>query len=364
MREARDLPLQSFFLSVAVALLGVACFAAGAALAYVDQGPSADQAAWEVFALAVAPAGASGNEQLEFETWASDDDLFAKSPPQWPAIGARDAPGKCERNYDRGSASAAGFPADGCILEDVRRNWAAYRYIVSNELYSKEGLAKAFQQGLKVDLPSDSIQIKADWLKIGDLARWLRLDEDGIRSSYYVEANADGDATTEYALVSLHVSSKRWKNGLWATFEHRWNPGRCDILGCRDRFGAAIPDVGAKAQPNQNYGDCPKSVALLTLFANVGLDGVWLNYCLKGSQIAFADNSGQPTRLGNSVIDRINGHVPLSQSSCMSCHALASFDKAGEANGAHAADAIGAVDRSRLEGYATSGFVWGIVKAK
>ena len=48
----------------------------------------------------------------------------------------------------------------------------------------------------------------------------------------------------------------------------------------------------------------------------------------------------------------------------MSCHALASLDKAGEANGPHARDAITAVDCSRLEGYTTSGFVWGIVKAK
>ena len=67
------------------------------------------------------------------------------------------------------------------------------------------------------------------------------------------------------------------------------NPGRCDDLGCHDSFGAATPDVGAKAPPNQNYGECPKSVALMGLFANAGLGPVWLNYCLKGAQVAFTD---------------------------------------------------------------------------
>jgi hypothetical protein len=85
---------------------------------------------------------------------------------------------------------------------------------------------------------------------------------------------------------------------------------------------------------------------------------------LKGSQVAFTQSDGRPALLGNSVIDRINGHIPALHSSCMNCHALASFNKAGEVNGAHADNAIGAVDPSRLQGYVTNGFVWGITKAK
>jgi hypothetical protein len=367
MVEARDLPHWVRFASLVVVMLGIcgaAILAPSATFAYVDWGQSSDMVAWEVFAQAVASAGASGNKQLEFETWASDDDIYAKSPPQWPAIGARPVPAKCRQNFDRGAARAAGFPNDGCIMEDVRRNWAAYRYIVSHELYSKEGLARAFQQDFKVDLPSDSVQIKADWVKTRDLARWLHFDEEDIRLNYYTKTEQDGATAVEYALISLHLNSKRWKNWLWATFEHRLNPGRCDDLGCHDTFGAATPHVNSQAQANQNYGDCPKSVALTALFANVGLDILWLNYCLKGSQVAFTKEDGRPTLLGNSVIDRINGHIPVLHSSCMTCHALASFGKAGEVNGAGAADAIGDVDLSRLHGYLTNGFVWGITKAR
>ena len=58
---------------------------------------------------------------------------------------------------------------------------------------------------------------------------------------------------------------------------------------------------------------------------------VWLNYCLKGSQVSFIEKAGRPKRLGNSVIDRINGHIPMAHSSCMTCHALASFGRSGEA---------------------------------
>ena len=46
---------------------------------------------------------------------------------------------------------------------------------------------------------------------------------------YHVNAEQDG---TKYALVSMHVISKQVPNWTWATFEHRFNPGRCDIMGC------------------------------------------------------------------------------------------------------------------------------------
>ena len=142
------------------------------------------------------------------------------------------------------------------------------------------------------------------------------------------------------------------------------NPGRCDDLGCHDSFGAASPDVAAKSQPNQNYGACPKSVALMGIFANAGLSPIWLNYCLKGAQVDFTEKDGRPTLLGNSVIDRINGHVAPTQSSCISCHALASFNGVGEANNSRLEGAIGRLDPDRMQGYLTSNFVWGVAKAK
>jgi hypothetical protein len=246
----------------------------------------------------------------------------------------------------------------------VRRNWAAFRYFVVHDLTSKAGFARAFQESLKIDPPADSIQVKADWMRVGDLARWVNLDEDDVRRVYYTRSERDGEAQSEYALVGVHLNSKRWKNWIWATFEHRINPGRCDDIGCHDAFGAATADVAARQPADQDYGDCPKTASLIAMFANAGLSPVWLNYCLKGSQVGFTQKDGRPVRLGNSVIDRINGHIPMTHSSCMTCHALASFDRNGEANRAFADNPIGDVDRQRLQNYVTSGFVWGVAHAR
>ena len=89
-----------------------------------------------------------------------------------------------------------------------------------------------------------------------------------------------------------------------------------------------------------------------------------MNYCLKGAQVAFTEKDGKPTLLGNSVIDRSNGHVAPKQSSCITCHGLASFNSAGEANNTRPEGAIGPVDRAGLQNYLTSNFVWGVAKAK
>jgi hypothetical protein len=73
---------------------------------------------------------------------------------------------------------------------------------------------------------------------------------------------------------------------------------------------------------------------------------------------------GASVLLGNSVIDRINGHVPMAHSSCMSCHALASFDKSGIAGGGFSANAIGAVEAARPGAPLSSNFVWGVTQAR
>jgi hypothetical protein len=64
------------------------------------------------------------------------------------------------------------------------------------------------------------------------------------------------------------------------------------------------------------------------LFTKAKLDAVFTHYCLKGSQSDFTDDSGLDVRLGNSVTE--GGFVD--QSSCMTCHGRASFDKTGHDN--------------------------------
>ena len=82
--------------------------------AYDNHGVSPDLVAWEVFTEAVAPSNGPGARELEFETWATDDDLFRVSPPRWPT-GEQPSRAECKRTFDKEAAKAAGFPDDGCI---------------------------------------------------------------------------------------------------------------------------------------------------------------------------------------------------------------------------------------------------------
>ena len=62
------------------------------------------------------------------------------------------------------------------------------------------------------------------------------------------------------------------------------------------------------------------------MFAKAGIDPVFKNYCLKGTQVDFTDNEGLAIRLGNSVTEE--GFV--AQSSCITCHSRAAWDAKGQ----------------------------------
>ncbi|MBV8686924.1 MAG: hypothetical protein JOZ90_07010 [Alphaproteobacteria bacterium] len=378
--------------------------ASAATYAFAQGGPlpwgqSADQLAWETFVQVVAPSGqfianpnAPGPARVEFETWASDQDIYTATP-HWPAIGSpkrlqqtllgtaglrhgstieAPEPESCNPPNGQQAAKDARFPAGACIGEEVRRNWASYQYIVSNGLYTQAGFAKAYANNLVVDLPADAIEFKGDWVKVKDLAKWVSLTPQQIHNLYYVNTATSGGETTEFALVSFHFSTKQQKNWVWADFEHEKNPGRCDVIGCHDSYGATVQNVQPRSTNWQQYGSCQKSPAVLSMFANGGLGTVWSHYCLKGSQISFTTprwitkkvKVDVPTLLGNSVIEAINADVPIKQSSCISCHAYASFNSQGQFNGpALGKSPIGKVNPQWMSGFRANDFIWGIVAA-
>ena len=351
-------------------------------------GQSSDMIAWQTLAQIMAPAGNPAAHNVEFETWASDQDIYQTSP-HWPVPGTpkrlqeslfgsgHNLSGPYPLTISAGGCAppadgpAGQFPPNACIGEEVRRNFASFQYIVSNGLYSYAGLAQAFRSKLKVDMPADAVEFKGDWVKVSDLIAWLRrsegitLDAAAVRKNYYVNTVSDGTKTAEYALVSFHFSTKQIKDWVWADFEHRLNPGRCDDIGCHDSFGAVDADVPSRRTANQNYGECRKTVKLLALLSNGGIAPVWQNYCLKGSQVTFVQPDGKPTILGDSVIERMDALTPVTQSSCTTCHAYAAFDKNGNhglINFVARAHPVGDVDRSQLRGYTQNDFVWGIAK--
>ncbi len=373
-------------------LLMLLCAATGAAAQGVvlPWGVPTDFIAWEEFAQITAPSGNPQAGKVEFETWASDQDIYVSNPAQWPAL---DAPkilqvsalgqmhllGRKSSEFDpsrcksprglpapagNGAAAGTSFPLDGCIGEEVRRNWASFQYIVSNGLDSHAGLTRAYARGFRVSLPADAIEFKGDWAKVGDVATWLHTDVSYVRQHYYTAIAANASTRTEVALLAFHISSKQIANWVWSDFEAATNPGRCDTIGCHDSFGAVAANVPPNQVGNQSYGVCVKSPALQSLLRYAGTAPIWNNYCLKGSQAAFVDLKGNPSLLGNSVIEPLNAGIPVARSSCMTCHAYASFDHQGNPNPSALIDPlnspIGLLDQSKMVGYLTNDFIWGI----
>jgi hypothetical protein len=367
--------------------------AAGSAAAQgmtLPWGVSTDFIAWEQFAQITAQSGNPQAGKVEFETWASDEDIYVKNPAQWPALdspkvlrvsslGQMHLLGRKSSEFDparcksprglpapvgNGAAVGTRFPLDGCIGEEVRRNWASFQYIVSNGLDSHAGLARAYAAVLQVNLPADAVEFKGDWAKVGDVAQWLQTDVSTVRQRYYIAYANNGGARTEMALLAFHISSKQIANWVWADFEAASNPGRCDTIGCHDSFGAVVANVPPNQVGNQSYGVCAKSVRLQSLLRYAGTAPIWNNYCLKGSQANFLDINNNPSLLGNSVIEPLNAGIPVAHSSCMTCHAYASFDQRGNPNPSALLDPlnspIGLLDKSKMSGYLSNDFIWGI----
>jgi hypothetical protein len=365
----------------AALLLGAGGAALGQTLPW---GQSADQVAWETFVQVVAPSGDPTQHRVEFETWASDDDIYATNPPTWPTVGTPKhlqisalaraihapqlgliAPSDCTQNFDKTVAQQENFPLTGCVGEEVRRNWGSFQYIVSNGLYTAAGFAKAFNDKLKVDLPADAVELKGDWVPVADVMKWVNLTEKEVDDQYYTSTATAGSTTTKFALVSFHFSTKQIKDWVWTDFEHAKNPGRCDDIGCHDSFGAVDKDVAPKSTAWQQYGECKKSDALEKMFSNAGISSVWKNYCLKGTQVDFVTSADKPTLLGNSVIEALNASVPIPKSSCISCHAVASFNSSGAPNiPALQTSPTGKVDENLMKGYSANDFIWGVIVAQ
>ncbi|MFZ0844846.1 MAG: hypothetical protein WAM62_03580 [Pseudolabrys sp.] len=360
----------------------------------VDGSPlNSDAFIWNLFTQFAAPAIKGQPSPVVFETWASDQDTFSATP-HWPAPNepvklhasvleamtrpairglpaatsphsAIDAP--CGTP---GNAAVGGFPTSGppapCIAEETKRNRPQFDYIVNNNLNTKAGLAAAFAKSFAVVMPTTAISVKGDWVPVQTLLQWIpQLGSVGNIEKLYLTTTS---ASVEYALVSLHVSSRQNPNWVWGTFEHQMNPGRCDNLGCFDSFGAAIPAVFPNLKTiNTQYGACPKTPRLKVMMAKADLSPVWQNYCLKATEVTYTDATGTPYALGNSVIERIVGNGTVSASSCIACHVYASFGASGAPTGAATAmlpyNPTGNPIPAVLAGSLQFDFMWGVLLA-
>lgn len=295
-----------------------------------------DEVSWQLFLEVNAKAQTSGNNNALFETWASDHDTFQLKPKPWPVKAAPlqlKTPALLEAKHaslknSKIKVQVVPGASSSTPSEETRRNKPAYDFIIENNLYKRSGLQAAF--GTVINFPIDSIEVKANWYPVvseKDSSKSGIPGYDGPPSEaskiYHVNTASDGK---QYALVAMHVISKLVPNWTWATFEHKNNLGRCDIIGCKDLFGAIPTSVTPNQNPGQSYPDCKKSPALQAMFAKANIDPSYQNYCLKGSQTDYTTATGQAVRLGNSVTE--SGFV--NQSSCMTCHSRAAFDSTGK----------------------------------
>lgn len=290
-----------------------------------------DKLAWTLFLEVNADAKSAGDNNALFETWASDGETF-KTNPVWPAtpsplaLKAR-ALGLVLRDARpaHGRVAPQVVPG-GSETEETRRNKPDFDFIVQHDLYKVSGLKAAFAADKPISFPVDSLEVKANWVEVSKLKAFNGFDGTPAEAAKIYHVNNAG--STQYALVSMHVISKLVPNWTWATFEHKDNPGRCDILGCRDSFGAQQPFVApvSPVESRDHYPDCVKSAELTALFAKAKIDPAYVNYCLKGSQTDFTDATGLAIRLGNSVTEQSF----VSQASCMTCHGRAAFDVTGK----------------------------------
>jgi hypothetical protein len=290
-----------------------------------------DRVAWCLFLYVNTNAATSGNNNALFETWASDNDTF-QTNPVWPGPGSDVKPLRRPllpnlKQQEPGGltpfvlpfSSTQCQPGQLCVGEEVRRNKPTFDFIKDNKLYTRDGL-RAYTKA--ITFPSDSIEVKANWVPASQLAQFLAGSGSPSNPSlYHLNTTVENGQTVQYALVSFHLISKMVPNWTWATFEHMNNPGRCDVIGCNDTFGANPPATAPHGNPGQQYPNCTKSAALSALFAGSKIDPAFTNYCLKGTQTDFTDAQGVQTRLGNSVTEQ--GFVDTA--SCITCHGRAAY---------------------------------------
>jgi hypothetical protein len=192
---------------------------------------------------------------------------------------------------------------EGHQADEVRMNQAAFEYVRENGLYSIEGQQRFYYERRDIAFPPDAIEIKAVWRPItaaqADRYHWSRFRD------------AESGEMLLYGLTALHLMSKVLPRWHWSTFEHVDNPFRDGIHDegwlNRSRDSLACP------AENLDCNRVPKGL---------GLEGThWENYRLRGSQIDFTDDMGNPVILANSELE--TGFQTTA--SCMSCHVRATI---------------------------------------
>lgn len=239
-----------------------------------------------------------------WESWPSREEIFlpgAEKPKSW----RKNCSGSRDESLPEGDFSTL---AD----ETVRVNRKSFKYIRANKLYSLDEQERLVRAGVRdVEFPLGSRSIKAHWVVISEFDK---------ERYHWVETISD-DATVIYGLSALHISSKDNPTWFWSTFEHVDNESVWPLIYPEAFRGWVVPSVDNVSCLSNNLG-CNK------IPEGFGLEGTkWENYRLRGTQVDWVDNRGNPTILTNSQIE---GFLDQRTMSCLTCHALGVKGESGD----------------------------------
>ena len=298
-----------------------------------------DRYAWRLFVALSWPANVANKEAdasktlgapgtVVWETWRNvrpeaPDTVFrpnGSDPGPWlgppgPVIA------RAESQFERSVASQTdvmalrrrrGAPAPQPMFDEggggaeVRMNSAAYEFIRQNKFYNVEGQLAQFVAGQEnLFFPPNAKEIKA---------AWRRIDVSDRPRYHWAEVTMSNGSKETWGLIALHIITKDLPNWFWATFEHidnkssgpLWLVNRSIGLPARRRHTTATwrrPASGLKA-PNGRTTDC------------------------------VARRSISSTRLERRRLcrnSRTGGNAE--NSSCITCHAMATIDAQGGSRG-------------------------------
>jgi hypothetical protein len=302
------------------------------------------ETAWQLWVAATCPVNATKYPLVVWEDWIEQAQMYPADPSKGlivpnaqaaeggathvlhgspltlarhPTLGSTvgGALGGADQNCNKASTPPHGQP-NLVICEEVRLNGLTEDYIAGTNLWNRTGQSAAAAAGADIEFPKPSVEIKADWIQLSSIGLDCNNLPAGFARSIHIEV-INGNC---FALAGMHLISKLVDKWIWATFEPQnaiTNPNRCKVLGCVDFFGS---------NPVVTYGTNTKLTARLqALMAAANLAPEWYNYRLDGVQTQFF----QPALLGNSIIEGENAGVPLTQASCISCHAVSSVKSNG-----------------------------------
>ncbi|HWP00304.1 MAG TPA: hypothetical protein VNL74_06725 [Methylococcus sp.] len=300
---------------------------------------SIEETAWRIWVAATCPVNDDQYPFVVWENWIEQSQLYPPDPSQGlkvPNSGGsagghplHESPLALARNPALRvivPAGEVGAPDTGCnkaqtpppnqpnlvLCEEVRINGAAEDYIAGTGFWNRTAQALAASVGDSIQFPRPAVEIKADWILLSSIGASC----DDPSAGVHVE-KINGNC---YALAGMHLISKLIDQWIWATFEPQnslTNPNRCKVLGCFDPFGS---------KPARSNGEPTQLTRKLEALMNAAnLAPEWKNYRLDGVQTGFF----KPKLLGNSIIEGENAGVPLTQSSCISCHAVSSVKSDG-----------------------------------